>query len=79
MKHTYSISLTCIIILLGITSCNSYRFTTASGLSPKDFRQKVEGQKTGLYKIANRNGMEACITNYGAGKKWKGKRPAYIR
>ena len=66
MKHIYSIPLFCMITLLGITSCNSYRFTTASGLNPKDFRQKVEGQKTGLYKIANRNGMEACITNYGA-------------
>lgn len=47
-------------------SCSSNRFTTSSGLDRKDFRQKVEGKKTNLYRIANKNGMEACITNYGA-------------
>lgn len=66
MRHTYLLSIISITLLFIIASCGNHRFTTASGLNPKDFRQKVEGQKTGLYKIANRNGMEACITNYGA-------------
>ena len=39
---------------------------TRSGLSPEEFVTDVDGKKTALYTITNRNDMEACITNYGA-------------
>lgn len=53
-------------VVLMAASCGNQRFTTSSGLQSKDFRMKVEGQQTRLYKITNSKGMEACITNYGA-------------
>ena len=39
--------------------------TTASGLNPERFVSRVEGKPTALYTLSN-NGMEACLTNYGA-------------
>lgn len=65
MKLAY-LSLLVIGLTLATSACTSHRFTSASGLSSKDFRQRVEGEKTYLYQLTNRNGMEACITNYGA-------------
>jgi aldose 1-epimerase len=38
---------------------------TLSGLDPTKFQSKVEGKPTALYTLTNQ-GMEACITNYGA-------------
>mgnify|MGYP002620332569 CR=1 FL=1 len=38
---------------------------TLSGLDAKRFESVVEGKKTQLYTLRN-NGMEACVTNYGA-------------
>jgi len=38
---------------------------TASGLTPSRFEGMVDGKATALYMLTN-NGMEACITNYGA-------------
>lgn len=38
---------------------------TASGLDASKFDAEVGGKKTALYTLANDNGMEACITNYG--------------
>ena len=49
-----------------LDSCSGNKFITSSGLRSEDFRQKVNGEKTALYKISNKNGLEACITNYGA-------------
>ena len=39
---------------------------TRSRLSPEAFMADVNGKTTALYTITNTNGMEACITNYGA-------------
>lgn len=39
--------------------------TTRSGLDPQRFASTVEGKATGLYVLTS-NGMEACVTNYGA-------------
>lgn len=39
--------------------------TTLSGLKPADFVATVQGQPTGLYVLKNKNGVEACVTNYG--------------
>ena len=49
-----------------LDSCSGNKFITSSGLRSENFRQKVNGEKTALYKISNKNGLEACITNYGA-------------
>ena len=36
-----------------------------SGLKKTDFVAEVEGKSTALYVLKNKNGVEACITNYG--------------
>ncbi|MBQ0057289.1 MAG: galactose mutarotase [Bacteroidales bacterium] len=38
---------------------------TKSGLDPKNFEAVVDGKKTALYCLANKQGMEVCVTNYG--------------
>lgn len=38
---------------------------TASGLDASKFQSTVDGKATALYTLTNKNGMEACITNYG--------------
>lgn len=38
---------------------------TLSGLMKSDFVSEVEGKPTALYVLKNKNGAEACITNYG--------------
>ena len=50
-----------------VTLINSIKphATTRSGLDPQRFASTVEGKATGLYVLTS-NGMEACITNYGA-------------
>ena len=39
MRHTYLLSIISITLLFIIASCGNHRFTTASGLNPKDFRR----------------------------------------
>lgn len=39
--------------------------TTLSGLKQADFVSEVQGKPTALYVLKNKNGAEACITNYG--------------
>ena len=38
---------------------------TASGLKRSDFQAEVDGKKTDLYILRNKNNMEVCITNFG--------------
>lgn len=38
---------------------------TLSGLYPSAFQTTVDGKETALYTLTNKNGVEACITNYG--------------
>lgn len=38
---------------------------TLSGLNIRDFQTEIDGQLTNLFVLKNKNGMEACITNYG--------------
>lgn len=53
-------------ILLLCTACQQTESpVTLSGLSPKNFEAEVQGKKTGLYVLKNKNNMEVCITNYG--------------
>ena len=39
--------------------------TTDSGLLQSNFRTEVDGKKTDLYILRNKNNMEVCITNFG--------------
>lgn len=50
-----------------ITACagSETHKQTLSGLNPDKFAATVDGKPTALYVLANDNGMEACITNYG--------------
>lgn len=53
-------------ILLLCTACQQTESpVTLSGLSPKNFEAEVQGKKTELYVLKNKNNMEVCITNYG--------------
>ena len=38
---------------------------TESGLNPQKFVTDVDGKKTGLYILRNKNNMEVCVTNFG--------------
>ncbi len=39
---------------------------TRSGLDPQKFESEYQGDSLSLYKLVNANGMEACLTNFGA-------------
>ncbi len=57
------------IMTLFVTSCSGLvqnNSWTVSGLSVENFRKTVEGKQTDLFVLANDNGMEVCITNFGA-------------
>jgi len=51
--------------MAGTVSMNAQQLTR-SGLSPERFDSIMDGKHTGLFTITNQQGMEACITNYGA-------------
>lgn len=49
-----------------LLSCGEKREeATISGLMKSDFVSEVDGKPTALYVLKNKNGAEACITNYG--------------
>lgn len=54
-------------LLIGCTSTPSNENLTLSGLDPNRFVNTIDGNKsTQLYTLKNVNGMEVCITNFGA-------------
>lgn len=56
------------LTVAALAACSSTADTqmTVSGLNPKDFDSTVQGKKTELITLKNSNGMEVCLTNYGA-------------
>jgi aldose 1-epimerase len=62
MKITHLLS-TC--LLLFSKAGNAQETTALSGLKPSDFTAELEGKQVALYILKNKNGQEACITNYG--------------
>lgn len=47
--------------------CNTtFSKENKSGLNPADFEKNIQGVDNQLYVLTNKNGMEVCITNYGA-------------
>lgn len=68
MKYTKDYFLL-FITLIGLSSCfvsSNEDTCTTSGLHRKDFQTSIQGKKTDLYVLTNADGLEACITNYGA-------------
>lgn len=65
MKQSVYI-LACMAFACMFNSCGGNKFISSSGLHSAHFQQKVDGEKTCLYRIYNKNGVEVCITNYGA-------------
>ena len=51
-----------------MTACTSYKndeVLNESGLSKSRFQTEINGEKTDLFVLKNKNKMEVCITNYG--------------
>lgn len=66
MKYNKICLLSCLITGSISTSCISKDFVALSGIHSEHFHKKINGEKIHLYRITNTNGLEACITNYGA-------------
>lgn len=57
------------VALCALNACNSVKqesCLTKSGLDGRNFRTEVDGKQTDLFVLTNKNGMEVCITNFGA-------------
>jgi len=62
------------LVLFTLSSCNNTpkkqgcaeEVMTKSGLLPADFKSQINGKENNLYVLKNANGMEVCVTNYGA-------------
>lgn len=54
------------VAVFGISACSEEPALTLSGLDPQAFVAEKDGKATALYTLTNANGMEVCITNYGA-------------
>ncbi len=67
MKTMKNVFLVAGMALTALTACAGSKTTklTVSGLNPAKFVSTISGKKTQLYTIANKNGMEVCLTNYG--------------
>lgn len=67
MKKAFLFSLAT-AVALGFAACHSTDSaeTTLSGLKKADFESTVKGKENHLYVLTNKNGMEVCVTNFGA-------------
>lgn len=67
MKKAFLFSLATAVALC-FAACNSTDSaeTTLSGLKKADFESTVKGKENHLYVLTNKNGMEVCVTNFGA-------------
>lgn len=65
MKHYKLVYALCLLPLFASCKSGNDVSVTKSGLNPDNFKSVVNGDSTALYTLMNRNGMEACITNYG--------------
>ena len=62
------------IVAIALCSCGGQKkqeaapaapAVTESGLNPEKFVKEIDGKKTALYTLKNKNGVEVCITNFG--------------
>jgi aldose 1-epimerase len=61
-KLIYSVALVALVLV----SCQKQEEKTKSGLLRSNFQMEVDGKMTDLYVLTNANGLEMCVTNYGA-------------
>lgn len=55
-----------VVAMCVLLSCSEKKEeTTLSGLKQTDFISEVQGKPTALYVLKNKQGAEACVTNYG--------------
>jgi aldose 1-epimerase len=54
------------LIALVLVSCQKQEEKTKSGLLRSNFQMEVDGKMTDLFVLTNANGLEMCVTNYGA-------------
>ncbi|OAM86933.1 galactose mutarotase [Termitidicoccus mucosus] len=70
MKTTTIPALLAISLLFAMTACIKIEHTvipiTKSGLLRTDFQQEIDGKKSDLYVLTNKNGVEIAVTSYGA-------------
>ena len=68
MKNIKKLSgLLSLSVVMLISSCTQpTQKLTLSGLDPANFVDTIKGKATALYSLKNKNGMEVCITNFGA-------------
>ncbi len=52
-------------LLMAACTPKAEKTTTDSGLLQSNFQTEVDGKKTDLYVLRNKNNMEVCITNFG--------------
>lgn len=52
-------------LLMAACTPKAEQKTTDSGLLQSNFQTEVDGKKTDLYVLRNKNNMEVCITNFG--------------
>lgn len=55
----------CTIMMVACTTTQKQSELTVSGLKRSDFQTEVNGGKTDLFVLKNKNDMEVCITNFG--------------
>ena len=67
MKKKNLLPICMVLLLSGCTTTPSNENLTLSGLNPAHFEKMIEDTKpVKLYTLMNDNGMEVCITNFGA-------------
>lgn len=59
---TFAVSL---FVLTACTEKQPKEETTLSGLLKSNFQREIDGKKTDLFVLKNKNNMEVCITNFG--------------
>lgn len=62
MKKSFLLTLMLLPCVAGLAG----NHLTRSGLDAQRFDSVMDGKRTGLFTIVNQQGMEACVTNYGA-------------
>lgn len=56
-----------VVLLIALSfACTRKEQVTLSGLKVSDFQAERNSMQTNLYVLENKNGMEVCVTNYGA-------------
>ena len=55
-----------LVLLIGCSAAkNNAEIVSASGLKQSDFQTVINGKKTSLFILKNKNKMEVCLTNFG--------------